>query len=242
MTTIAIIQARVGSTRLPGKVMLDLSGKPMLARDIERIQKSKLLDDIVVATTTEPADNEIVALCKKKGWNYYRGSEEDVLDRYYNAAQEYQAKTIVRITSDCPLIEPTIVDQIIEKFFELEPDVDYVSNVFPIRTFPRGLDTEMLSFSCLERCWREDSNPAYREHVTQYIQHNPHFFRIQEIQNKDDLSFMRWTVDTSEDLEFVRIIYDHFGDTNFLWTDILEFLQKNPSLMDINKHIQQKTI
>jgi spore coat polysaccharide biosynthesis protein SpsF len=242
MTTIAIIQARIGSTRLPGKVMLDISGKAMLIRDIERTQKSKRLDDIVVATTTKPEDNGIVALCKKMGWNYYRGSEEDVLDRYYKAAKESRAKNIVRITSDCPLIEPTIVDQIIEKFFELDPYVDYISNVFPTRTYPRGLDTEMLSFSCLERCWKEDSNPAYREHVTQYIQHNPHLFRINEIHNENNLSYMRWTVDTPEDLEFVRKIYDHFGDSNFSWIDVQEFLQKNPTLMDINKHIQQKTI
>ncbi len=242
MTTIAIIQARIGSTRLPGKVMVDLSGKPMLIRDIERIQKSKLLDDIVIATTIKPADNEIVALCEKMNWNYYRGSEEDVLDRYYNAAKENRAKNVVRITSDCPLIEPTIIDQIIKKFLELESYVDYVSNVFPIRTYPRGLDTEMLSFNCLERCWREDSNPLYREHVTQYIQKNPQFFRINEIRNDKDLSFMRWTVDTSEDLEFVRKIYKHFGESNFSWTDILEFLRKNPALMDINRHIQQKVI
>jgi len=242
MTTIAIIQARIGSTRLPRKVMLDLAGKPMLIRDVERIQKSKNLDDIVIATTIKPADDEIVLLCKKKGWNYYRGSEDDVLDRYYNAAHEYRAKTVVRITSDCPLIEPTIVDRIIEKYFELGPDIDYVSNVFPVRTYPRGLDTEMMSISALERCWKEDTNPAYREHVTQYIQKNPDLFKIDGITNENDLSGMRWTVDTQEDIEFVRHIYDHFHDAYFSWTDILSFLQKNPDLIEINKHIQQKSI
>jgi spore coat polysaccharide biosynthesis protein SpsF len=242
MTTIAIIQARTGSTRLPGKVMLDLSGKSMLVRGVERIQKSKLLDNIVIATTTKPADNKIVELCKKMDWDYYCGNEEDVLDRYYYAAKEFQAKNVVRITSDCPLIEPAIIDQIIEKFLKLGADVDYISNVFPVRTYPRGLDTEMMSFSCLERCWKEDLNPAYREHVTQYIQHNPKAFKIREIHHLEDLSFMRWTVDTSEDLEFVRKIFSHFRETHFSWTDILEFLQKNPSLMEINKHIQQKQI
>jgi len=239
---IAIVQARMGSTRLPGKVLLDLAGKPMLVRDMEHIQRAKKIDEIVIATTVNPADDKIVSLCREYGWNFFRGSENDVLDRYYQAAREYNAKTIVRITSDCPLIEPTIVDRIIEKFSAQEPNIDYISNTFPFRTFPWGLDTEVMSFSALERCWKEETNPAYREHVTPYIYHHPDKFRISEVNNEQDLSSMRWTVDTPEDFEFVTHIYRHFGENVFSWIDILDLLQKHPELLEINKEIKQKVI
>ncbi|MCK9631770.1 MAG: glycosyltransferase family protein [Methanoregula sp.] len=239
---IAIVQARMGSTRLPGKVLLDLAGKPMLVRDIERIRRSKKIDDIVIATTTKTADEKIISLCRDNEWNFFRGSENDVLDRYYQAAREYHAKTIVRITSDCPLIEPKIIDKIIEKFLTSEPDIDYVSNTFPLRTYPRGLDTEVMSFSALERCWKEELNPAYREHVTPYIYRNPDKFRISEVNNEQDLSSMRWTVDTPEDFEFVNQVYHRFGESMFSWTDVLDLLQKHPELLEINKEILQKTI
>jgi len=239
---IAIVQARMGSTRLPGKVFLDLAGKPMLVRDIERIQRAKNIDDIVIATTINPDDDIIISLCREYGWNFFRGSENDVLDRYYQAAHEYHAQTIVRITSDCPLIEPTLVDRIIEKFFALGSEIDYVSNIFPIRTYPLGLDTEVMSISALEKCWEEDLNPQFREHVTEYIFHNPNLFRIIEINHEKDLSSMRWTVDTQEDLDFVQCVYHHFRDRCFSWTDVLTLLNNNPKLQDINKHIKQKVV
>jgi spore coat polysaccharide biosynthesis protein SpsF len=232
----------MGSTRLPGKVLLDLAGKPMLVRDIERIQRSNKIDDIVIATTIKPEDDKITSLCHDYGWNFFRGSENDVLDRYYQAAREYQAKTIVRITSDCPLIEPTIVDKLLVKFSTSEPDIDYVSNIFPRRTYPRGLDTEVMSFSALERCWKEELNPAYREHVTPYIHHNPDRFRISEMNHTRDLSSMRWTVDTPEDFEFVIRVYQYLGEERFSWIDILDLLQKHPELPEINKEIIQKAI
>ena len=147
---IAVVQARMGSTRLPGKVLLDLVGKPMLIRDMGRIQRAKNIDDIVIATTIKPADDKIISLCCDYGWNFFRGSENDVLDRYYQAAREFKGKTIVRITSDCPLIEPSIIDQLVDTFISAEPEIDYVSNCFPIRTYPRGLDAEVMSFSALE--------------------------------------------------------------------------------------------
>jgi spore coat polysaccharide biosynthesis protein SpsF len=239
---IAIVQARMGSTRLPGKVLLDLAGKPMLVQDIERIQRVKKIDDIVIATTIKSDDDKIISLCRDYGWNFFRGSENDVLDRYYQAAREYHAKTIVRITSDCPLIEPTIVDQVIDKFTSVEPNVDYVSNCFPIRTYPRGLDTEVMSFSALERCWKEDTNPLFREHVTEYLLHNVDQFRILEVNNDTDLSHMRWTVDTPEDFDFVSQVYHYFGETRFSWRDILDLLNEHSELQDINKNIQQKEI
>lgn len=239
---IAIVQARMGSTRLPGKVLRNLAGKPMLVRDMERIQRSQNIDNTVVATTTKAEDDEIISLCRDFGWNYFRGSENDVLDRYYQAAREYRAKIIVRITSDCPLIEPRVVDRIIEKFHASEPDIDYVSNIFPIRTYPRGLDTEVMSFSALERCWKEELNPAYREHVTPYIHHNPDRFRISELNHIHDLSSMRWTVDTPEDSEFVSRVYNYLGENPFSCKDILDLLQKHPELPEINNGIKQKAI
>lgn len=239
---IVIMQARMGSTRLPGKVLLDLAGKPMLVRAVERIQRVKNIDDIVIATTSESADDIIISMCCDYGWNFFRGSENDVLDRYYQAAREYHAKTIVRITSDCPLIEPTIVDQVIDEFTSHMPNVDYVSNCFPIRTYPRGLDTEVISFSALERCWKEDTNPLFREHVTAYINHNADQFRIFEVNNDTDLSSMRWTVDSPEDFDFVSQVFHHFGENMFSWTDILDLLNEHPELQEINKNIQQKEI
>jgi spore coat polysaccharide biosynthesis protein SpsF len=239
---IAIVQARMGSTRLPGKVILDLAGKPMLVRNIERIQRATKIDDIVIATTKKPEDDKIITLSREHGWKFFRGSENDLLDRYYQTAREYHAQTIVRITSDCPLIEPTIIDLIIEKFIALESEIDYVSNIFPIRTYPQGLDTEVMSISALEKCWKEDMNPQFREHVTEYILHNPNLFRIFEINHEKDLSSMRWTVDTLEDLDFVRCVYHHFGDRYFSWMDVLTLLDHNPGLQDINKHIKQKLV
>lgn len=239
---VAIVQARLGSTRLPGKVLLDLAGKPMLVRCVERIQRAKEIDDVVIATTINPADDKIISLCQEYGWDFFRGNENDVLDRYYRTALEYNAKTIVRITSDCPLIEPTIVDQLIEKFSTLEPNIDYVSNIFPLRTYPRGLDTEVMSFSALERCWKEDTNPAYREHVTLYIRNNPDMFRIREVNIEQDLSSFRWTVDTPEDFNFVSQVYQYLGENTFSYKDILELLQKHPELLEINKEIIQKVI
>jgi spore coat polysaccharide biosynthesis protein SpsF len=239
---IAIVQARMGSTRLPGKVLMNLAGKPMLARSFERIRKAKNIDEIVISTTTNSQDDQIISLCYEFGWNFFRGSENDVLDRYYQTAREYHAKTIVRLTSDCPLIEPIVIDRIIDKFLALEPDIDYVSNVFPLRTFPRGLDTEVIGMSALERCWKKETNPAYREHVTPYIHHNPEKFRIREVNNERDLSVMRWTVDTPEDFDFVNRIYQHFNENWFSWIDILDLLQKHPELLEINNRIVQKTI
>ena len=149
---------------------------------------------------------------------------------------------LFRSTSDCPLIEPTIVDLLIEKFSVSEPNIDYVSNIFPLRTYPRGLDTEIMSFSALERCWKEELNPAYREHVTPYIHHHPDRFRISELNNKQDLSSMRWTVDTPEDFDFVTRVYQYLGENQFSWIDILDLLQKHPELLEINNDIKQKII
>lgn len=242
MKVVAIIQARLGSTRLPGKVLLDLAGEPMLARDMNRLARAETLDEVVVATTIEPADDAIVALCQDRGWPYVRGSENDVLDRYYRAAQAYQADAVVRVTSDCPLIEPQIVDRVVREFLNRQPEVVYAANTLSPRTFPRGLDTEVMCFDALERAWREDDNPAWREHVTPYIRRHPELFQSHSVLNDEDLSYMRWTVDTSEDLTFVRRVYEYFGHDRFSWQDVLALLEQHPEWGAINRHVEQKVI
>lgn len=242
MKVVAIIQVHMGSTRLPGKVLKDLADEPMLARVVNRTRRAQTLDEVVVATTVQRADEAIVHLCAERGWPCFRGSEEDVLDRYYRAAVAHQADVVVRITSDCPLIEPEIVDRVVHEFLERQPEVDYACNTLPRRTFPRGLDTEVMRFDVLEQAWREDDNPAWREHVTPYIQRHPDLFHIHGIVNEVDYSHMRWTVDTPQDLAFVRRIYDHFGHDRFSWREVLAALDQHPEWLEINRHVQQKVI
>jgi spore coat polysaccharide biosynthesis protein SpsF len=242
MKTVAIVQARMGSTRLPGKVLQDLAGEPMLARVVNRTCRAKTLQEVVIATTTNTVDDVIVKLCEARGWSWFRGSEEDVLDRYYRAAKKYQADFIVRITSDCPLIDPEVIDQVVQEFLERQPEVDYASNTWPRRTFPRGLDTEVMRMDVLERAWREDRNPAWREHVTPYIYRNPNRFRIHNVVSPVDYSAMRWTVDTQEDLAFVRQIYDYFGHDRFSWREVLKVLEEHPEWVEINRYVQQKVV
>jgi len=239
---VAIVQARMGSSRLPGKVLMNLIGQPMLFHEIARISRSKRISRIVIATTTSEKDDEIVRACKSYGWNFFRGCEQDVLDRYYQAAKETDADFVVRLTSDCPLIEPVVIDKVIDTFLESSPRVDYASNFIPDRRFPRGLDTEIMSFPALERSWKEDRNPAFREHVTQYILRNPDKFRITGITNPRDLSHLRWTVDTKEDFLLVNAIYTYFGHNQFTCKDVLDLLIRRPELLLINGHIRQKEV
>lgn len=242
MRIVAIIQARMGSSRLPNKILLDLAGEPMLVRVVNRCQRAKTLHEVVIATTTKQADEAIIEVSAERGWSCFHGSEDDVLDRYYCAALQYQADVIVRITSDCPLIEPEIVDRVVQEFLDLQPGVDYASNIFPRRTFPRGLDTEVMRFDVLEQAWHKEDNPAWREHVTPYIQHNLDLFQIHGVINKVNYSYMRWTVDTPEDLAFVRRIYDHFGYDRFSWREVLTVLEQHPEWLEINHHVQQKVV
>ena len=238
---VAIIQARMGSTRLPSKVLEDLAGEPMLARVVNRTRRAKTLDATVVATTTQPVDDAIVRLCEERGWLFSRGSEEDVLDRYYHAALASKADAVVRITSDCPLIEPEIIDRVVNEFLSYYPEVEYVSNNLE-RTFPRGFDVEAISFGALEKAWQEDCNPVWREHVTPYLRRHPKKFRTRNVANDIDYSYMRWTVDTIEDLTFVRKIYNHFQSDTFTWREVLRLLEMHPEWLEINRHVQQKIV
>lgn len=242
MKVLAIVQARMGSTRLPGKVLRDLAGEPMLARVVARLSRAGRLAGVVVATTTQPADDAVAGLCRSRSWPVFRGREEDVLDRYYQAARAYAADAVVRVTADCPLIEPAVVDRVVREFAERQPEVAYVSNVVPTRTYPHGLDTEVFTFAALERAWREDANPTWREHVTPYLYRRPELFRIYCVCHDSDLSTMRWTVDTPEDWEFVNRVYRHFGHDRFSWHDVLALLEQRPDWQQLNRHVRQRTV
>lgn len=239
MTVVAIIQARMGSTRLPGKVLLDLAGEPMLARVVSRVRRSRLVDEVLVATTTEKPDDALAALCAERGWLCFRGSESDVLDRYYQAARSRGAEVVVRITSDCPLIDPAIIDSAIEGL-KLQ-QADYCANVIR-RTYPRGLDVEAFLFATLETAWREAHRPEWREHVTPFILQNPGRFALTNLSSDENHSDLRWTVDTPEDFDLVRRIYEHFARDDFSWKEALALLIQHPQWNEINRHIEQKKV
>lgn len=241
MKVVAIIQARMGSTRLPGKVLKDLAGEPLLARVVSRTLRAKSMNDVVVATTKDPTDDAIVDLCQERGWQFFRGNQEDVLDRYYQSALAFEADIIARITSDCPLIEPEIIDRMVNEFLSHYPEVDYVSNSLQ-RTFPLGLDVEVMSFDALEKAWQEDNNPIWREHVTPYLRRHPKKFRTRNVASDIDYSYMRWTVDTIEDLTFIRKIYNHFQSDIFTWREVLRLLEIHPEWLKINQEVQQKIV
>ncbi len=239
MKIVAIIQARMKSTRLPGKVLKDICGRTMLARVVCRTQRAKLLDEVIIATTVGAADHAIVSECKRLGMPVFRGSELDVLDRYYGAALAHGAEVIVRITSDCPLIDPEIIDKVIHTF--LKEKADYASNTI-VRTYPHGLDTEVMANAALARAWREATEPYQREHVTPYIYQNPQLFRLISLANEVDYSYHRWTVDTPEDLELVRAVYSRIDSDSSSWQDVLKIFEREPDLIEINRHIKQKIL
>jgi len=230
----------MGSSRLPSKVLMDLAGEPMLVRVVNRVRLARLLDKVIVATTTNPKDVVIWNLCNKRGFLCTKGSEEDVLDRYYQTAVAYHADNVVRITSDAPFIEPAVIDKVVAEFYASR--VDYASN-FIVRTYPLGLECEVMRLSALKKVWREDTQ--WREHVTPYIYKHPELFSLKNVVNGDvgvDYSGMRWTVDTAEDLDFVRKVYNHFGHGVFSWREVLELLAEHPDWSEINKNITQRIV
>lgn len=234
--TIAILQARMGSTRLPGKVMQDLAGKPLLQRVIERASGAHYLDGLVIATTENASDDVIATFCAEQTVACFRGDEQDVLDRYYRAASVYQADVVVRLTADCPLLDPNVTDQVIQAF--QAGDFDYVSNSLE-PTFPDGLDTEVFSMNALARAWRDAKLKSQREHVTPYICDHPDLFRLGNVRNATDLSWMRWTVDEPRDLEFVRRVYEYFGDDSFGMNDLVRVMAQHPDWMALNAGIER---
>jgi len=241
MKVAAIIQARMGSMRLPNKVLADIEGKSMLWHVINRLKRAELVDEIIVATTTNREDEPIIELAEEIKLKWFRGSESGVLDRYYQAAKKYEADVIVRITADCPLVDPQITDKVIKYYLNNKNKFDYVSNILE-RTYPRGLDTEVFSFNALEKSWYKAKKLYEREHVTPYICEHPETFRLANVENSKDLSYMRWTVDEEKDLEFVRGIYNRLYKKKevFLMKDVFTLLKKEPHLMQINRKVMQK--
>lgn len=240
---IAIIQARMGAERLPGKVLMDIVGRPMLWHIINRVRHSKYINKIIIATTTNKDDDQIENFCKTYNIDFYRGNEDDVLDRYYQAAELWNTDIIVRITSDCPLIDSDVINKVIYSYLKNKNNFKGASNVIR-RTYPRGLDTEVISFSTLERVWNDAKKDYQREHVTIYIYEHLDQFKMCSVENKENLSSFRWTVDEEKDLEFVRTIYKKLYQERkiFLMRDVLRLLEREPYLKEINKNIKQKNI
>lgn len=240
MNIVLIIQARVGSTRLPGKVLKDIEGMPMLMRVVNRVRLATLPNSVVVATSTELGDDAVAKLCAENDTVVFRGSELDVLDRYYNAAREFAADVVVRVTSDCPLIDPDILDRVIAAFLESKPD--YASNALA-RTYPRGLDVEAVSMASLTRAWHEAKERYQRVHVTPFIYQNRDRFHCINIAADNDYSSYRWTVDTSADLDFVRTVYARMGRSEpFGWREVIAMLECEPQLTAMNCGVSQKTL
>ncbi|MBE9473644.1 MAG: glycosyltransferase family protein [Chloroflexi bacterium] len=263
MKVIAIIQARMSASRLPGKVLLDIGGEPMLDRVVKRTRCSQIVDQVVVATSLDQSDNPIAEYCDHRGYISYRGSLHDVLDRYYQAAKSLSAGVVVRITADCPIIDPGVIDQTLNAFLgqgpsliteadkdteeksqaqlEHKPAWDFAANRLPPpwqRTFPIGLDTEVCTFSALETAWREASQPHQREHVMPFLYEHENRFRVLLVNHDPDYGNFRWTVDTSRDLELLRTIYSRFGGRDdFSWLEVLELFGHEPELAEINAEV-----
>jgi len=233
---IAIIQARLGSTRLPGKVLLDVCGKTVLERVVERTRYTKNIDSVVVTMPNGERDDLLAQFCEEHKIHFLRGREEDLLDQYYQAAKTLNAEVIVRITADCPLIDPQIIDQTINEYFAR--NCDYISTGRLSSTFPDGLDTEVFSFATLEEAWKKATLQSEREHVTPYIWNHPELFKVETVNNDIDLSLLRWTVDEQRDLDFVRRVYQEFNTKEiFYMKDIIRFLEENPEIGMINNDI-----
>lgn len=236
---LAILQARVTSSRLPGKVMLPLLGQPMLARQLERVRRATLIDQLMVATSVDGSDDPLALLCDQLGVACHRGQLDDVLDRFYQAGLPYRPEHIVRLTGDCPLADPDLIDRVIRLC--LESGCDYVSNGTAPATFPDGLDVEVMRFSALEQAWCEARLPSEREHVTPFIYHHPERFRLAQYRNPVDLSHLRWTVDEAADFTLVRIVYETLypQQPDFDTSAILHLLDARPELVTLNTDHQR---
>lgn len=256
---IAIIQARMGSSRLPGKVLLDIAGRPMLERVVARTSRATSVNQVLVATTTDASDDPVADCCDSMSVPYTRGSLHDVLDRYYQAAKPSEADVIVRVTGDCPVIDPLLIDECVTTL--LEGTFDFTCNRLPppfTRTYPIGLDTEVCTFQALDCAWKEATQTFHREHVMPYLYEgvvlkavsdrvsagvSPRRFKIAQMHHNVDYGAYRWTVDTPEDLEFMRQVYARFhGRDDFSWKEVLDLVHNQPELMNINAGVKHKTL
>ena len=242
MKIVAIIQARMASSRLPGKVMKEIAGQPMLLHVVKRARMATKINDVVVATTVDSQDDVIEEYCHQNQIPVYRGSELDVLDRYYQTAKEYNAEVIVRLTADCPVLDPGVIDRLVNEF--IKADVDFAANRLPPpfkRTYPIGLDAEVCTFTALGKAWHEAKAKHEREHVMPYFYEEPGRFKILQIDNDVDYGYLRWTVDTEQDLELVRKIFSAFnGRLDFGFSDILDLINQHPEFQLINQQVNAK--
>lgn len=243
----AIIQARMESTRLPNKALLNIGDKPMLLHVVNQTLSSKFIKDVIIATTSSEKDKKIENFCLKHNLKYFRGSTNDLLDRYYKCAKKFSCNPIIRISSDCPFLDPIIIDKVITKF--LKNSFDYVANnleksnknwINSTCNFPQGMVVEISSFDALERSWASAKKPSEREHVFPYVQFNPDLFKVSNIKNQKDLSFIRCTVDRKEDLQFVREIWKRKSKTKKIIhiDEINKIVKKEPELVKINNYIE----
>ena len=278
---IAIIQGRMSSSRLPGKILADIAGQPMLQRVFIRTARAQTVTETIFATTTDPSDDPVAEYCDFSGIPFTRGDLYDVLDRYYQTAKQAKADVVVRITADCPVIDPALIDDAVNALwgrFEGMPDpvegrsrpllpdelvfaADFVCNRLPPpfhRTYPIGLDVEVCTFAALEKAWKESTETFHREHVMPYFYEgvelstisrrlstgiSPHGFRVALLNHTTDFGDYRWTVDTPEDLEFMRQVYSHLHERDdFTWRDVLDLVHNEPELMKINAGVQHKTL
>lgn len=256
---VAIIQGRMNSSRLPGKILLDIAGQPMLSRVYLRTSRAGSVSEAVFATTADPSDDPVAEYCGLSGIPFKRGSQFDVLDRYYQAAHAAGAEVVVRVTADCPLIDPALLDDVVRTL--LEGGYDFACNRLPPpwpRTYPIGLDVEACTFPALEKAWRQAKEPQHREHVMPYLYEGVQLttvnrqlyngtsqrgFNIALLQHVTDFGAYRWTVDTAQDLEFVRQVYARFdGRDDFTWREVLDLVHREPQLMEINAGVQHKTL
>jgi spore coat polysaccharide biosynthesis protein SpsF len=256
---IAIIQGRMSSSRLPGKILADIAGQPMLQRVFFRTSRASTVTETIFATTTDPSDDPVAEYCEFSGIPFTRGSLYDVLDRYYQAASQSKADIVVRITADCPVIDPTLIDDAVNIL--LEGEYDFVCNRLPPpwhRTYPIGQDVEVCTFTALKKAWLEAKEPQHREHAMPYFYEgvelspasrqlsegiSPRGYRIAMLNNPTDFGDYRWTVDTAEDLEFIRQIFARFdGRDDFTWQEVLDLVHDEPELMKINASVKHKTL
>jgi spore coat polysaccharide biosynthesis protein SpsF len=255
MRIVAIIQARMNSTRLPGKVLADLGGRTMLAQVVQRVCGAGLVDCVVVATSQDVVDNPIQEECTRLAVGCFRGDESDVLDRFHRAAEVHRAEGIVRITADCPLADPEVIDRVVRAFLDERPD--FAANTLR-RTYPRGLDVEVLTAPALAAAWRHAREPYQRVHVTPYVYEHPEQFRLLSVTVGEDLanpatgdyedlrgflSHWRWTVDAAADLEFVREVFRRLESVKpFSWRDVCRLIRQHPGLAEINGGVRQRDL
>lgn len=237
-SVVGILQARMSSTRLPGKVLLPIIGKPMLARQLERLKRCAALDQLVVATSDHQSDTSIEELCASENVPCFRGSLNDVLDRFTRCARSFGASHVVRLTGDCPLADPELIDELVE--FYSTRKVDYASNCRP-PSLPDGLDAEIFTIEALESAWLEAKDPFAREHVVPHIVRQPERFSAANWTAEQDLSNLRWTVDQRADFDFVTMVYEALYPQNpeFCMKDILALMQRQPELIGLNSHFER---